>query len=314
MTRAAPLVYTPIFENIRSLGAILAPKGLHWITELPEDMRQSGGYLLHLSCMAHYTPHIPYIAQRILERVRIECPILGGPESCCGTLHVHFGDQQLGRHAARAGIAGFKRARPATVVSICPDCDESFNGFMPEKRPFDVVNISELLVRMLPALRDQLTRLDVRVVIHKHTCNDVRVKDMTNMEQLLRAIPGLEVVPSNLAFGPGRHCNVLEPMARADQEAMLRGAEAVGADLIVVPYHSCYRQHCMLEINSKVKIEHYLGLLAMSLHIEFEERYKELRLLDDIDKAVERLRTEAAERGISVQALRQFLQTAIYCY
>lgn len=313
MTATSRLVYTPIFENIRAVGSILAPKGMRWITELPEDADQSH-YLLHLSCMAHYTPHIPYIAQRILERTGVDCPMLGGPESCCGTLHLHFGDPDLGRHAANAGIAGFRRAKPTTVVSICPDCDEQFNSFMPEKRPFEVVNISELLVQLLPRLEAQLRRVEARIVLHRHTPNDVRTKDMQNMERLLRAIPGIDIVNSDRALGPDKHCNILGPMPSADQEAMLRDAEALGADFIVVPYHSCYRQHCMLEIRSKVKVQHYLGLLALSLGIEFEERYKELRLLDDLDKAVDYLLPEAAALGISAHTLRAYLQTAVYCY
>lgn len=313
MTATAPLVYTPLFENIRSLGAILAPDGLEWITELPTDAPQSS-YILHLSCMAHYTPHIPYIAQQIFKRVGLDCPTLGGPESCCGKLHQHFGDPDLARHAAAAGIAGFRRARPSTVVSICPDCDESFTRFMPAKRPFDVVNISELLVQLLPKFKGQLAPIDARVVFHRHSHGEMRVKDMANIERLLRAVPGLEIVETVRSGGPGAHCNILAPMSPVNQAHMRQEALDLGADLIVVPYHSCYRQHCMLEIATTLKVQHYLGVLAISMGIPFEERYKELRLVDDLDKAVDRLLPEARARGIPVEALRTFVKTAVYCY
>lgn len=307
------LVYTPIFENLRALGGILAPKDMRWITELPEGGRQTP-YVMHLSCMAHYTPHIPHIAQRILERAGVECPILGGTESCCGTLHVHFGDPDLGRHAAHAGIAGFKRARPTTVVSICPDCDESFNSFLPEKRPFEVVNIAALLVELLPRIERDFRPVGAKVILHKHLANEARQKDMENIETILHAIPGIEVLDSLHSLGPEKHCNVLGPMSAENQAAMLREAEALGAAYIVVPYHSCYRQHCMLELHSNVKVQHYIGLVAQALGIDFEERYKELRLLDDLEKAVDRLMDEANERGISRDVLRGYLQSAIYCH
>jgi len=305
--------YTGVFENVRTLGSLLAPRDLHWITELPKEGERHD-YVLHLSCMAHYTPHIPLIAQKILERLDIDCPILGGPESCCGTLHNHFGDFELEKKAARVGIEGFRRAHPTTVLSICPDCDEAFNKHMPRSRPFEVLNVSELLVQNLDRLTSEMVPLDAKAVFHTHVANEARRHDMANIMTVLEAVPGLEMLDAKCAGGPGPHCNILGPMSPEDQRAMVEEAEALSADMIVVPYHSCYRQHCMLEIDSEVEVQHYYGVVAKSLGIPFEEPYKTLRVLDDLDSAVDRLAPEAEKMGISRDELRPLVEWAVYCY
>lgn len=307
-------VYTPVFESVRGLGTLLAPDGLEWVTELPVGAPRSE-YLLHLSCMAHYTPHIPFLAQRILQRLGRSCPTLGGPESCCGTLHEHFGDPDLGRQAAYAGLSGFNRARPGIVVSICPDCDESFNRFKPASLPFAVVNLSQLFVDWLPDLKGQLGPLPRRVVMHRHASNAARERDMENIRTLLTAIPGLELLESEHANGPGSHCNILGPMPAERQAVMIEEAERLNADAVVVPYHSCYRQHCMLELRApRVGVQHYLDLIAWSMGIPFSERYKELRLLDSLEDAVERLSADAQRIGLDRQTLTAFVKAVIYCY
>lgn len=312
MTRIRPLRYTEVFDNVRLLGRLLAPEGLIWTTELPRMSAQLP-FILHLSCMAHYTPHVPYLAQRILARLGIDCPILGGPENCCGTLHHHFGDEYLAKQTARIGIAGFRRAKPTTVLSICPDCDEQFGRHMPKNRPFHHANVSELFVAHLEQLAGMMHPVNRRVVLHVHDKNEARLRDARNIEAILRAIPGLTLLPATRNVGHNTHCQILEPMPVADQQAMFAEAVAANADTIVVPYHSCYRQHLKKELEYPVKVEHYLSLLGQALGIEVQQRYKELRLLNDVDRAVEALRPQFEPLGYTREQMRPMVEWAIYC-
>jgi heterodisulfide reductase subunit D len=311
MTKQRSFTYTSAFESVRQVGALIAPKELEYVSELPERGSKVP-FLLHLSCMALFTPHIPFLAQQILKRINIDCPILGGPETCCGTLHKHFGDTHLEVQAAKTGLSSIRRGRPTTVLSICPDCDESFGRHAPPKNTFQVENISELFVTHLDVLKELMHPIDRRVIVHTHDVNERRLRDAANVIKILEAIPGVTVLPSEHARGRGVHCNVLGAMALEDQSAMFAEAEDLGADAIVVPYHSCYRQHLVMELKSPVKVNHYFELVAAALDVPFEESHKKLRLLDDIEAALDRLEPRMEQLGYDRDEVRPLLEWGVY--
>jgi hypothetical protein len=184
---------------------------------------------------------------------------------------------------------------------------------MPNPAPFHHSNVSELFVSHLDLLKPLMHRLDRRVVLHTHDHNDARVHDATNIETILRAIPGVEVLSAKHHRGPGAHCQILLPMAAEDQRAMFEEARALGADTLVMPYHSCYKQHLKMELQYPVRVEHYLTILGSSLGIEVEETYKQLRLLDDVDKTVQALKPRFSPLGYTAEQIRPLVEWAIYC-
>lgn len=80
----------------------------------------------------------------------------------------------------------------------------------------------------------------------------------------------------------------------------------------MVPYHSCYRQHCKMQLKYGVEVEHYLSIMAKSLGIQYEEKFKELRLLDSVDAAVERLRPRIQQLGYKEEEVRKYVAAVIY--
>jgi heterodisulfide reductase subunit D len=311
MTKQRPFTYTTAFESVRQVGALIAPRELQYVSELPQNGAEIP-FLLHLSCMALFTPHIPFLGQQILRRIGVDCPILGGPETCCGTLHRHFGDTNLELQAAKSGLSSLRRGRPTTVLSICPDCDESFARHTPPKHTFKVANISALFVEHLDTLKKLMHPVDRRVVVHTHDINEMRRKDAANVIRILGTIPGLTILSSQHAKGSGVHCNVLSAMAPEDQAAMFAEAERLEADAIIVPYHSCYRQHLVMELVSPVTVNHYFELLADALGVPFEESHKKLRLLDDVEKALDELQPRIDELGYGRDEVRLLLQWGVY--
>jgi heterodisulfide reductase subunit D len=311
MTKQRAFTYTTAFESVRRVGALIAPKELEYVSELPQNGSRIP-FILHLSCMALFTPHIPFLAQQILRRIGIDCPILGGPETCCGTLHKHFGDTNLEMQTAKTGLSSIRRGRPTTVLSICPDCDESFGKHAPPRHTFKVENISELFVTHLEALKALMHPIDRRVIVHTHDVNERRRKDAANVIRILGAIPGVIVLPAKHAGGSGIHCNVLGAMTPANQAAMFTEADKLGADTIVVPYHSCYRQHLVMQLKSPIRVNHYFELLAEALDVPFEELHKKLRLLDDIEAALDELQPRIERLGYDRNEVRPLLEWGVY--
>jgi Fe-S oxidoreductase len=291
---------------------LLQPEELEYHTEIPAEGSQSD-LVIHLSCMANYTPHVPLLAQRILEKVGLHALVVGGPENCCGELHKHFKDHDLEKQTAKIVMQGFRRARPRKVVSICPDCDEVFSAHGVARYPYQHTNISDLFREHLDRLKAQMRPVELRIVPHFHSINEARQRDAQNMMSILRAVPGLQILEAKHALGPGIHCQTLHPMPVPDQERMFEEARALGADALVVPYHSCYRQHCKMQLKYGVPVHHMFNILAMALGIPFSEPFKELRLLDNVDAVMAALRPRIERFGYDEKTVRAQVARAIFC-
>ena len=204
-------------------------------------------------------------------------------------------------------------ARPKTVLSICPDCDEVFAEYRLKDSPFHHSNISELFVDHLEVLKARMQPINRRVVVHFHDINQSRQGDADRVLTILKAIPGLEILPAKHNHGPGIHCQTVHPMPPEDQAKMFAEAKELGAHALVVPYHSCYRQHVKMQLRYGVETHHYFSLLAMSLGIPFQEPFKELRLLDDVAAVMTALRPKIHAMGYREEVIRPFFEPAIFC-
>lgn len=304
--------YTSAFEGIRTLGRLLAPPGFRWETELPRATQEIP-LILHISCNAHYTIFVPYLAQQILQVLGLKFVILGGPESCCGSIHKNLGDADLEPEVATRTLLHFKRAQPKTVLSFCPDCDEVFEQYRLPGQSFHHANVSELFLAHLEALRPKLKPVNQRVIVHFHDVNERRKADADRVMALLEEIPGLTILAARHSHGPGIHCQTVHPMPPADQARMFAEARELGADAIVVPYHSCYRQHVKMQLEYGVTTHHYFSLLAMALGIAFDEPFKTLRLAGDLDAAMAVLRPKIGEMGYDEAVVRPFVERGIFC-
>lgn len=304
--------YVRVFERTRVLGSVVGPDDMPFVTEPPIGM-VGEDVILHISCQVHNVPHIPYLAQKLMQRLGIVFTTLGGPENCCGAFHWHFGDKDMEKQVANISLMAFRRIKAKQVLSLCPDCDYSFGRHQKKHHTFSHVNISEIFIEHLDELKKLMVHpVKRKVIVHHHEHDELRRRDSANILLLMQAVPGLEIIDSPKSLGPGLHCQTVAPMPADDAAAMFADATELGADYMVVPYHSCYRQHCKMQLQYGVEVQYYLGIIAQAVGLPFEEKFKELRLLDNVDRAVEQLRPRIAKFGYSEEDVRSYLQTVIY--
>lgn len=303
--------YVTVFERTRILGNVLAPEGMDFITDVTPGTTVAPT-VLHISCQVHNVPHIPYLAQQILRRLGVEFSTLGGPENCCGAYHWHFGDKDLEQQIAKISLNGFQRASARRVLSLCPSCNDSFGRHFTPNHKFHHANASEIFVEHLETLRSMMKPISRRVVVHDHDADEPRRTDRANIQHILEAVPGLTMLNSRRSHGPGIGCQTVAPMPADDTAAMFAEAKELGADAVVVPYHSCYRQHCKMQLQYGVGVQHYLELVAEAMGIPFEQKFKELRLLDNVDEAMERLAPRLEQLGYSPEQVRPYVEQVVY--
>ncbi|MDE2167572.1 MAG: (Fe-S)-binding protein [Alphaproteobacteria bacterium] len=303
--------YVTVFERTRILGTVLAPDDLEFKTDLAHG-ETTEPLVLHISCQVINVPHIPYLAQKIMRRMGLEFTTLGGPENCCGAYHWHFGDHDLEKQIATISLNAYQRSQAKTVLSLCPSCDDRYESNRGKQHTFRHANVTEIFVQHLDKLKPLLRSVKTKVVLHRHGTDAGRRQDAEHIETLMRAVPGVELLPAQHAYGSPPHCQTVSPMPPDETAAMFEEAKALGAQYVVVPYHSCYRQHCKMQLKYGVEVQHFLGIVAQSMGIPFEERFKELRLLDSVDRAMERLRPRIQKLGLREEQVRPYVQQVVY--
>ena len=270
------------------------------------------GIVLHVSCQVQQVPHIPSIAASIAAQIGVSVTMVGGAEFCCGAYHRHAGDIDFENQIATASLKGIGRSGAREFVSFCPSCDDSFGRYNSGTK-LRQINLTQFLVERIHRLKPLLRPVPCNILLHRHLGDDNRLRDSANIRTLLGVIPGVRIRESPLADGEGPSCQSFRPMSKDRTAGMFAEAQRQGVDFVVVPYHSCYRQHCKMQIEYGIEVHHYLGLLAKSLGIGFREGFKELRLLDDVDEATARVGRRAAELGFSSAEVQSFMRKVVYC-
>ena len=202
---------------------------------------------------------------------------VGGPDYCCGT--VKDANQTAAGGMATRTVGRFNALQRARLVAWCPSCHTHMNDFM--ARTNDTQFARTYLVDLIYANRDKLAPLLVhpiplRVLVHKHIGFNDQVEVNRIVPELLRMIPGVEVIEDGY-LAPGYMCAslVAVPGAMDDVHAnTVRAVKATQTDAWVTIFHQCYRELCGLEAQGITQVYNYIHLIGRSMGLAYEDEYK----------------------------------------
>jgi Fe-S oxidoreductase len=233
---------------------------------------------------------------RLLDAVGMDAAPSGGPASCCGS--PKDASARINEGMAKRTIEKFNATGRGTVVTWCPSCHMNMQDSMAPVTPtnFETVHVSEVLHARRDRLRPLLRRtVPARVLLHAHLGFNGRVPVNGMVADVLRLIPGLELVEQPYR-APGHMCSALSgvPGALADaQRATLAAMAETGADTLCTIFHSCHRESVALERHG-VRVMNWIHLLAESAGWKAEDGYKAWRNAADPRAAVGEARIAAA--------------------
>jgi Fe-S oxidoreductase len=237
------------------------------------------------------------LSERLLSCVGEPARPVGGPGACCGSPK-----ESTPRIAEAMGdrtMAAFNASGAERVVTWCPSCHMNMDDFMgaTNEKGFAHAHLSEALHEGRDRLAPLLTHeVKARVLIDRHVGFDGRVPVNTLIPDLLRLIPGVEVVehpyraPSYMCFGLA---NVPGALAAA-QQATLAAMRDTGANTLVTIFHSCHREMAGLERDHPIRVLNWIHLLAEGAGWSYEDEYKRWRNSDDPLAAIGPERVAAA--------------------
>jgi glycolate oxidase iron-sulfur subunit len=177
-------------------------------------------------------------------------------QRCCGALHAHAGDLATARELARVNIAAFERSNAAFVTTNAAGCGAMMKeyGYLLKDDPAwaeraahisaKVRDVSELLAASGPKVPRAAVPARVTYDAPCHLLHAQRIS--AQPIQILRAIPGLELVPladSDQCCGAAGIYNLIEPeTSEAVLSPKLRNIAATGATFVATGNPGCLMQ------------------------------------------------------------------------
>lgn len=235
------------------------------------------------------------LTTQLLEAAGITAAPAGGPAHCCGSSKES--SARIAEGMGRRTVEAFNAAGHGTVITWCPSCHMNMGDFMSAHTPatFETLHVTEALharrARLVPLLTNAVP---ARVLLHAHLGFQGRVPVNDLVADLLRLVPGLEVV-AHPYRAPGHMCSSIAgvPGALADaQRATLAAMAEAGADTLATVFHSCHRESVILARHG-IRVANWIHLLAAAAGWEFEDGYQAWRNADDPRAEIGAARIEA---------------------
>ena len=173
------------------------------------------------------------------------------------------------------------------------------------EKPFDLTPFMPFLHRNLDRLRPLLKeRVEMTVALHRHPGV---VGVMEAAEELLRAVPGIEIVKLDVPAVGLQSVN-LATLPKFKAELQLRELEAARAakvDALVAVYHSDHRELCAHERDWPFRIMNILEIVGASMGLHQDDHYKNLKIKQDVDAIISDSADLMKRHGVNLDTARK---------
>jgi heterodisulfide reductase subunit D len=250
-------------------------------------------FVFYTGCNVLKTPHIALLALDIMDALGVTYQVMGGPSHCCGVMQLRPGDIEMSGRMGSNSIEKLSHSKSGQVISWCPSCYVQFTELtLPTierqrgSRPFEMTPFMRFLDGRLAQLIPHLQRrVEMRVALHQHPGV---AGAMEAAAEILRAIPGVELVDlKQPAVGlQSFSLGVLPEFKRELQLGELQAARDAGVDALITVYHSEHRELCAHERDWPFHIINILEVVGQSMGLHRDDRYKQLKIMQDADQIV----------------------------
>src|ERR1700722_2911108 len=268
-------------------------------------------FVFYTGCNVLKTPHIALLALDIMDALGITYQVMGGPSHCCGVMQLRPGDVEMSGRMGTNSIDKLSQSKSGQVISWCPSCYVQFTETtlptlerQQKSRPFEMTPFMRFLDGRLADLKPHLRKsINLKVALHRHPGLSGAVQAALD---ILQAIPGIELIDlQQPAVGlQSTSLGVLPAYKRELQLNELQAASDAGVDALVTVYHSEHRELCTHERDWPFRIVNLLELVGESMGLQQQDRYKELKILQDADLILSECGDLIARHGLDAGKAR----------
>ena len=275
-------------------------------------------FVFYTGCNVLRTPHIALLALDIMDALGITYQVMGGPSHCCGISQLRAGDVEMSGRMGANTMEKLSHSKSGQVISWCPSCYVQYTETtLPTierqrgSRPFEITPFMRFLGGRLAQLKPHLQRrVEMRVALHRHPGV---AGVMEAAAEILGAIPGVEPVDLNQP-AVGLHSvnvGVLPAFKRELQLNELEAAREAGIDALVAVYHSDHRELCAHERDWPFRILNILEVVGESMGLHRQDRYKQLKIMQDADQIVAECSDLIAKHALDANSARNVVVKAL---
>jgi heterodisulfide reductase subunit D len=275
-------------------------------------------FVFYTGCNVLRTPHIALLALDIMDALGVSYQVMGGPSHCCGIMQLRPGDVEMSGRMGTNSIEKLSHSKTGQVISWCPSCYVQFTELtLPTierqrgSRPFEMTPFMRFLDHRIAQLTTHLQRrVEMRVALHQHPGV---AGVMEAAAEILRAIPGIELVDlKQPAVGlQSVNVGVLPAFKRDLQRNELQAACDAGVDALITVYHSEQRELCAHERDWPFRIINILEVVGESMGLHREDRYKQLKIMQDADQIVSECSDLIAQHALDAAKARNVVVQAM---
>ena len=224
------------------------------IAPVPVIGPEGAEVLLFVGCTAALDMNLKQVAvstAKVLQAADVDFAFLGRDEPCCGSVMLRVGLRERFAERAARNIEYLNGLGIQSLVTSCSGCFKTIGQDYPEIAPlnFEVVHVSEYLVRLLEQDRLVLENEVPRIVTYHDPCHLGRHSGVYDApREVLSRIPGLEVREMERSREDSRCCGAggglkagFPQVQAAISETRIEEAESTGADTIVSACPFCYQ-------------------------------------------------------------------------
>jgi hypothetical protein len=137
---------------------------------------------------------------------------------------------------------------------------------------------------------------------------------MTAVKQVLRAIPGLEVVELDVPVvsTQASHLSVLPQFKAQLREQELRAAAQAGITTFASIFHNCHRDLIQYQPQVSFELVNFMELIGEAMGIRIPDLYKRMRLMGDVDAVVADSADMIAQHGLDLEQVRDVIATEVF--
>jgi heterodisulfide reductase subunit D len=269
-------------------------------------------FVFYTGCNVLKTPHIALLALDIMDTLGISYQVMGGSSHCCGIMQFRPGDVEMSGRMGAATAEKLSHSKSGQVISWCPSCYVQFTETtLPAierqhgARPFEMMPFMRFLDGRLAELKPHLRKpVQMRIALHRHSGLSGAVQAAID---ILQAIPGIELIDlKQPAVGlQSTSLSALPAFKRELQLSELQAANDAGVDALVTVYHSEHRELCAHERDWPFRIVNILELVGESMELHQEDRFKQLKIMQDADLIISECSDLIAQHGLDAANARE---------
>ena len=316
--RAANEYFNAMGRSTRTIARLqLAPEVLARVSpplRAAEEYTSQPEIVFYTGCNVIKTPHIALLVLEVLDALSVSYEVMGGTAACCGIQQFKRGDAKTAGRVSYNTIDRLSRPGAARVISWCPSCQiQIAEVALPAYRqsfgtvPFDMNPIAEFFVERLDALRRLFVHpVNKRVALQERSALP---NVMVAIKQVLRAIPGLELVELDVPVlsTQASHLSVLPEFKAELREREFRAAAEAGVTTFASIFHACHRELITYQPQVSFELINFMELIGESMGIRIPDLYKRLRLMGDIDAVIADSVDLIAAHGLDLETVRDVL-------